>query len=239
MVTLEIRKCEQVRPYKRQRARTCFSAHPNMKLLVCIVLIAFASAKDTTAEKDKSAEDPKSTASGNKPKRGLFGLGYGYSHGFDHSLDFGYGEAFDHFNYGLGHDLHHHEPVKTITITKKVPYAVPQPYPVEVIKKVPVPVKVAVPVHVPRPYPVHVPKPYPVVIEKKVPYTVEKPVPVPVHVPVKVPVPQPVAVEVPQPYPVAVEKPVAVPVEKPVVVETPVFIHDYHHNHYPIGLDEY
>jgi hypothetical protein len=119
------------------------------------------------------------------------------------------------------------EHVRTIIITKKVPYPVPKPYTVTVEKKVPYEVKVPVHVAVPKPYPVEVPKPYTVVVEKKVPYTVEKKVPYEVKVPVKVPYPVPHHVEIPKPYPVHVPKPVPVP--HPVYVEKKVPVYVSHH----------
>lgn len=61
-------------------------------------------------------------------KRGLYDFG-DFHGGFGHS----YGSSFGHFE---------HDPVKTITLTKKVPYPVPHPVPYPVVKHVPVPYKV-------------------------------------------------------------------------------------------------
>ena len=128
---------------------------------------------------------------------------------------------------GDEHEHHQQEHVRTIIITKKVPYPVPKPYTVTVEKKVPYEVKVPVHVTVPKPYPVEVPKPYPVVVEKKIPYTIVKKVPYEVKVPVKVPYPVPHHIEVPKPYPVHVPKPVPVP--HPVYVEKKVPVYVSHH----------
>jgi hypothetical protein len=136
-----------------------------------------------------------------------------------------YGGGF--FDSGDEQVHHQQEHVRTIIITKKVPYPVPKPYTVTVEKKVPYEVKVPFHVTVPKPYPVEVPKPYPVVVEKKIPYTIEKKVPYEVKVPVKVPYPVPHHIEVPKPYPVHVPKPVPVP--HPVYVEKKVPIYVSHH----------
>ncbi|XP_072384566.1 uncharacterized protein [Diabrotica undecimpunctata] len=147
-------------------------------------------------------------------KRGLYDFG-----SFDHSYAGDFGHSDEH--------------IKTLTITKKVPYPVPQPYAVPVTKHVPFPVKVPVKVPVDRPYPVIVPKPFPVVVEKPYPVIVNKHVPVPVKVPVKVPVLVPQPVSVLKPYPVTVHKPYPVKVAVPIVVEKkfPVFI-SKHKEHY-------
>jgi hypothetical protein len=137
--------------------------------------------------------------------------------------DYAYGAG----NLDAGEEQEHQqEHVRTIIITKKVPYPVPKPYTVTVEKRVPYEVKVPVHVTVPKPYPVEVPKPYTVVVEKKVPYTIEKKVPYEVKVPVKVPYPVPHHIEVPKPYPVHVPKPVPVP--HPVYVEKKVPIYISH-----------
>ncbi|KAG8269580.1 hypothetical protein J6590_104649 [Homalodisca vitripennis] len=161
------------------------------------------------------------------------------------SVSGGAGRA-DHYDYGFevgdhnfgGNEQHHHEHVKIITLTKKVPpypvkvqidkpypVHVPKPYPVDVEKKVPLTVKkhMPYPVKVPvdKPYPVHVP------VVKHVPYTIEKKVPYKLEVPVEKPVPVPV----PKPYPVYVEKKVPYTVEKPVPyhVKVPVHVPVHHH----------
>lgn len=95
-----------------------------------------------------------------------------------------------------------------VPIIKKVPYAVPAPYPVAVPRPYAVHVPVKVPYTVEKPYPVHVDKPYPVHIPVKVPYAVPKPYAVPYPAPYAVPVPKAVHVGVPTPY--IVPKPYAV-----------------------------
>nr|CAD7412048.1 unnamed protein product [Timema cristinae] len=190
-----------------------------------------AAADEKKGSKVAEEGDKKATSAGTgKPKRGLFDFGYGFgggdygSYGGGHSLGGDYGGGYGGgFSLGGGYGGHQ-EPVKTITLTKTVPYPVAQPYPVEVIRKVPVGVPHPYPVPVDRPYAVHVPKPYPVAVEKPVPYVVEKPYPVKVGVKVPVPVAQPYPVEVPQPYPVTVHKPYPVHVPQPITVHKPVFI---------------
>lgn len=147
-----------------------------------------------------------------KKKRGLelnFGGGYDdfSSHGGSNLID-------------LGEQSHGH--VHHITIHKKIPVHVPQPYPVHIVKKVLYPVKVPVAVKVDKPYPVHVAKPYPVHVDKPYPVKVVKNVPVPVSVPYKVAVPVKVPVHIPKPFPVAVHKPVPVVVPEINIVKKPV-----------------
>lgn len=148
-----------------------------------------------------------------------FGHGYGFAIHTEHSQHYA---ARDDLLAGLDEQVHaepseaKHQYVKRVVVTKAVPYAVPQPYPVTVEKRVPYAVKVPVQVPVDKPYEVTVLKPYPVPVDRPVHYTVEKPVPYPVKVAVKVPVVHPVPYEVAKPYavPVAVAKhyKVAVPV---------------------------
>ncbi|XP_063230487.1 uncharacterized protein LOC134535347 [Bacillus rossius redtenbacheri] len=138
------------------------------------------------------------------------GLGYGSSLGYGSGLGLGYG-------YGAGVGLA--GPVQeSVTITRKVPVGVPQPYPVHVQNDVPYPVPHPVAVPVSRPYPVKVAQPVAVPVDRPYPVPVDKPVAVPVPHSVPYPVPHPVAVPVSKPYPVAVPKPYAVPVAQPVVV---------------------
>lgn len=76
------------------------------------------------------ADSKETNDSKNHKKRGV-SLG-SFETGFDdHGLELG------------GHELiSHDDHVKTVTITKKVPYPVPHPVPYPVIKHVPVPYKV-------------------------------------------------------------------------------------------------
>ncbi len=127
---------------------------------------------------------------------------------------------FANFGPGRGHksvrDEEGHQPnlVKTVVVTKQVPY----PFAIETEKKVlhyvKVPVEKPYPMYVPKPYIVAVAKPihYPIRVSVPQPYTVEKVIPVPVNVAVEKEVP----VYVQKPYPVYKEKLVGYPVENPV-----------------------
>ncbi|KAG8234823.1 hypothetical protein J437_LFUL015419 [Ladona fulva] len=173
-------------------------------------------------------------ASSNREKRGITDVSYGPLHhggvygdgyhgnvgnsgsflressGSENSVGYGGEIADGHvaFISGAGEEAHHAEHIKAITITKKVPYPVAHPYPVEVIQHVPYKVPKPVPFVVQKPYEVIVAKPYAVPVEKPVPYTVEKKVPYPVYVPHKVPYPVKVYVHKPYHAPIKVLRPV-------------------------------
>uniref|UniRef100_A0A182ISA9 Uncharacterized protein n=1 Tax=Anopheles atroparvus TaxID=41427 RepID=A0A182ISA9_ANOAO len=178
---------------------------PRIIVPCCLALMVALVTCEGTAQDTKAEETQvEAKESQNVEKRGL------HSSFGDFGHDFG------------GHDEHHHEHIKTVTIEKKVPvpYTVEKHVPYTVEKKVPYEVKVPIP----QPYIVEkkVPVHYK---EVKVPYTVEKAVPYEVKVPID------------RPYPVykevkfSVEKEVPYPVKVPVHV--PVHVHkEEHHEHH-------
>lgn len=155
-------------------------------------------------------------------KRGLLDVGYSDHGGGFPVVPFGLG----HGGTGLrsGSEGIGSSGIQVTTISREVPFPVPQPVPVTVNRVVPIPVPVPYAVSIPRPVPVPVPQPVPFTVVRPVPVTINRPIPVPIARPVPVPVPQPYVVHIPRAVPVQVPHHFPVLVPKPITIAVPQYV---------------